>query len=291
MFQFPINVISVSARFVMYTVQGRTTMHYGLDSACNIGTPLYAAHDGKVIGSFYDNAGGYMLVIQGQNKLSRYAHLSSRVAKINQTVERGELIGYTGNTGAATTGPHLHFETWITPDNYVYNYNDRTRYAVDPMSVCHLMPGQEFYNPRGLSMAKPIPYPEPNIPATSVTGTMTVFDGDVRFRTIPETDDYQYVVGGYDRSKTVFGDFFNVGVYPIVAICINVYNWALVDTGRGLFWVSEFSGRTKINVDTPPTPEPERYTVELQSVLSKTEADELLKQLETAGYSAVIKKI
>ncbi len=289
MFQFPLNTINVTSRFIIYSPLGYSQMHYGMDFGCSSGTPCYAANDGKVVGSFYDSAGGNMIIIQGQNELSRYAHLKSRGVVVGQTVERGELIGYTGNTGSATTGAHLHFETWITPDSYVYNYNDRTRYAVDPMSVCHLLSNQKFYS--SLDVEDPIPYPEPDIETTAVTGTMTVTDGRVRFRTIPETEDYQYVVGGYDRSKTVFSSFFKNGTYPIIAICKNGYDWALVDTGMGYFWVSEYAGRTKINVEIPPEPQPDLYKVEVEDTMSKEEAEKLVKQLSTAGYTAVYKKI
>jgi murein DD-endopeptidase MepM/ murein hydrolase activator NlpD len=31
-------------------------------------------------------------------------------------VRRGEVIGFSGNTGALTSGPHLHFELWFEGD-------------------------------------------------------------------------------------------------------------------------------------------------------------------------------
>ena len=42
---------------------------------------------------------------------SLYAHMSSFVVQAGQTVEKGQLIGYVGATGAAT-GPHCHFEMY-----------------------------------------------------------------------------------------------------------------------------------------------------------------------------------
>jgi len=39
-----------------------------------------------------------------------YGHLFESAVKKGQTVERGEIIGYMGDTGR-TTGYHLHYET------------------------------------------------------------------------------------------------------------------------------------------------------------------------------------
>ena len=45
----------------------------------------------------------------GKSLQSLYAHLSKITVQSGQTVEEGQIIGYTGSTGNVT-GPHLHFE-------------------------------------------------------------------------------------------------------------------------------------------------------------------------------------
>ena len=62
-------------------------------------------------GDYYcGNAWGNMIVIDhGKSRFSRYAHLSGFNVKLWQIVKKGELIGFSGNTGLSD-GPHLHFE-------------------------------------------------------------------------------------------------------------------------------------------------------------------------------------
>jgi len=46
-----------------------------------------------------------------------FAHLSKTRVLLGQRIQRGQLIAVTGNTGTATSGPHLHYEV-ITPTPY-----------------------------------------------------------------------------------------------------------------------------------------------------------------------------
>lgn len=85
--------------------------HLGIDIAAAEGTPLYAADSGQVV---YASAigGGYgnmIMIDHGNGYHTLYAHLSSILVKCGQSVSKGSVIGYTGNTGNST-GPHLHFE-------------------------------------------------------------------------------------------------------------------------------------------------------------------------------------
>ncbi len=89
--------------------QGVRPGHPALDIACMVGTPVKAAHDGKG-GPQYSHTHGNVFGLRGSDGLeTRYAHLDS--TKPGGTYKRGEVIGACGNTGAWTTGPHLHFES------------------------------------------------------------------------------------------------------------------------------------------------------------------------------------
>jgi murein DD-endopeptidase MepM/ murein hydrolase activator NlpD len=85
-------------------------MHAGVDFVVNTGGAVYAPGNGKVV--YVGRNGGYGLEIRidhGFGYRTRYAHLSKVLVKRGQKLERGDLIGKSGNSGLST-GPHLHYE-------------------------------------------------------------------------------------------------------------------------------------------------------------------------------------
>ncbi|MEZ5234767.1 MAG: M23 family metallopeptidase [Acidimicrobiia bacterium] len=78
------------------------------------GSPIVAA--GAGVARLYEDscAGRYIEIWHGGvRKYSRYLHLSSYAIRDGEAVARGQIIGYSGNTGAAggcSTGPHLHYD-------------------------------------------------------------------------------------------------------------------------------------------------------------------------------------
>lgn len=100
--------------------------HSGMDFSAEIGTPVFASGDGKVIRANNELSGyGNLIEIDhGYGYLTRYAHLSKYKAKAGQSVKRGDIIGYVGSTGRSS-GPHLHYEVHylgnvVNPLNYYY---------------------------------------------------------------------------------------------------------------------------------------------------------------------------
>ncbi|WP_017663729.1 M23 family metallopeptidase [Porphyrobacter sp. AAP82] len=92
---------------------GRGAMHAGIDFKGPIGSPIFAAADGRV--TFAGRKSGYGNAIEithANGMLTRYAHLSRIDVRVGQAVAAGTTIGGLGSTGRST-GPHLHFEVRI----------------------------------------------------------------------------------------------------------------------------------------------------------------------------------
>ncbi|MBU8879939.1 peptidoglycan DD-metalloendopeptidase family protein [Bacillus sp. FJAT-29790] len=116
----------------MNPTTGRLTSHYGqrwgtLHSGIDIGkggrsgaVPVVASASGTVIRANYDRSYGNVVMIthyiDGQVMTTVYGHLENLFVSNGQRVEKGQLVGYMGNTGNST-GPHLHFEIHIGPWN------------------------------------------------------------------------------------------------------------------------------------------------------------------------------
>ena len=89
---------------------GNKRFHCGMDIGAEIGTPVKAAGNGKVIFSGWKGAYGYLVVIAHEkNYITVYAHNSKNLVKKGETIKKGEVVALSGNTGAVT-GAHLHFE-------------------------------------------------------------------------------------------------------------------------------------------------------------------------------------
>jgi hypothetical protein len=129
--------------------------HTGKDFKVWTGTPVHAAGDGVVVqaqdsaslpaeyrqdGSgpnpYWINpdfAGKYIALDHGLTApASIYAHLSEIYVKPGQRVTKGQLIGLSGATGGASSGPHLHFE--MLPPNW--DFDNGTYGRVDPARYC-----------------------------------------------------------------------------------------------------------------------------------------------------------
>jgi len=109
--------------------------HSGHDIATPTGALIIAANDGIVTKATYSYSYGNMIIINHGGGVSTvYAHGSELLAKVGDSVKRGDVIMKAGSTGWST-GPHLHFEirvngTTIDPYPYITSKtltNDETK--------------------------------------------------------------------------------------------------------------------------------------------------------------------
>ncbi|MEM1260295.1 MAG: M23 family metallopeptidase [Bacteroidota bacterium] len=87
--------------------------HLGIDISAKAGTPIHAAASGTVKRTEKSDFGyGNQVVIDHRYGFkTRYAHMYLFVVKKGQSINKGDIIGYVGNTGKST-GNHVHYEIW-----------------------------------------------------------------------------------------------------------------------------------------------------------------------------------
>lgn len=108
----------------VHPITGKKTQHNGLDFATPVGTPIKAPLDGVVALAENHPTGGLQMVLTHDNDYrTGYAHLSKFNLKKGDKFKQGDIIGWTGNTGAST-GAHLHYSIrhkniYVNPKNYI----------------------------------------------------------------------------------------------------------------------------------------------------------------------------
>lgn len=106
----------------------KETQHYGIDLVprddkknmavtygknANKNFPIKCVGDGKVVEVGFEKRGmGHYVIVEHLNGFRTvYGHLQNRgLPAKNSSIKKGDRLGYLGNSGKRTTGPHLHFE-------------------------------------------------------------------------------------------------------------------------------------------------------------------------------------
>lgn len=156
-----------------------TGFHQGIDIFGAAGTPLLAVNDGVLSLVGTNTLGGKRLWLTDRygNKFY-YAHLAgfSPLAKDGTQVQRGDVIGFLGNSGEArTTPPHLHFEMhpgggWaVPPFQYITSWLTGVR---QPVVATPLVPPVVVPVPAPTTTA-PKPKPKPLAPIETLPVTTT----------------------------------------------------------------------------------------------------------------------
>ena len=90
-------------------VTNQLELHTGIDIAAPLDTSVLAVTNGVIqeTGSSALN-GRYIILLTDEGYTVIYAHLNKINVDESQRVERGEVVGLSGNTGRSS-GPHLHY--------------------------------------------------------------------------------------------------------------------------------------------------------------------------------------
>jgi murein DD-endopeptidase MepM/ murein hydrolase activator NlpD len=113
LFGLPLTSIRITSPFGgrrSYNEGPVSGFHAGLDLGGASGTPIYAAAAGRVaLAEKLTVRGNAVVIDHGMGVFTGYWHQSQLVVQTGQTVQRGDIIGYVGDTGLVS-GPHLHWE-------------------------------------------------------------------------------------------------------------------------------------------------------------------------------------
>jgi murein DD-endopeptidase MepM/ murein hydrolase activator NlpD len=122
--------------------------HEGMDFTAPTGTAIYATGNGRVqrADSKAKGYGNHVRIDHGFGYVTLYAHMNEILVKPGQSVARGEIIGYVGNTGKSS-GPHLHYEVHkngrpVNPINFYFS--DLTPEEYDLMIQLSSQENQSF---------------------------------------------------------------------------------------------------------------------------------------------------
>ncbi len=97
----------------LHPILGTWRTHYGTDFAKYTGEPVYAIEDGVVITAGWNDAYGWLIVIDhGGGISSWYGHSSRLLVSVGDEVRQGQKIALVGSTGWST-GPHVHLEIHV----------------------------------------------------------------------------------------------------------------------------------------------------------------------------------
>lgn len=117
--------------FGTFSHQRGTPYEYAVDFLMPEGTPVCAAREGIVIGSYgdstvggndrkYEFCGNVVSIKHADGSYARYVHLQphGNLVRVGQVVRKGDRIGLSGMTGF-TDRPHLHFFVTMPVDGYI----------------------------------------------------------------------------------------------------------------------------------------------------------------------------
>jgi murein DD-endopeptidase MepM/ murein hydrolase activator NlpD len=122
--------------------------HYGMDFTAPLGTEVYVTGNGTVtdVVTSQRGFGKHIVVDHGFGYTTTYAHLNSFNVRVGQKVQRGDIIGFVGNSGTSVAN-HLHYEIKLNGKNVDpvnYYFEDLNAEEYEKMVEIASKTGQSF---------------------------------------------------------------------------------------------------------------------------------------------------
>lgn len=230
------------------------------------GEPIYAMNDGTVMEINKNSSAGNYIWIKHEftnyDIWSRYLHIKDGSIKVKtgQKVTRGQEIANMGNTGNST-GTHLHFETWVVPKGWKFNFNDRARYSEPSTDNAFAFDDQVI----GTSTNNKV--------ITRVIGTSKQTKRDTTKNQIEVVGEFLRARTGAGTNQTILG-YIDFGIYDYIETkTSNNYTWY----NLGFCWIAGTKEDTKIYPKENPEDDKDKKIAELEEQVKKLDT-ELLAQ-------------
>lgn len=231
------------------------------------GEPIYATNDGVVmdIGK-NSSAGNYVWIkheFANNDMWSRYLHIKDGgvKVKIGQKVTRGQEIAIMGNTGNST-GTHLHFETWVVPKGWKFNFNDRAKYSEPSTDNAFAFDDQYI----GTSPNNKV--------ITRVIGTSKQAKRDTTKNQIEVVGEFLRARKGAGTNQTILG-YIDFGIYDYTETkTSNNYTWY----NLGFCWIAGTKEDTKIYSAESPEDDKDKRIKELEEQVKKLDTELLVQK-------------
>ena len=264
--RLPLKKLGITSTWEEHT--SRNPKSYGQDFGWfnYQGEPVYSVNDGTIM--YIDknsSCGNYIWIkheFSNNDMWSRYLHLkdNSIKVKVGQKVTRGQEIANMGNTGYST-GTHLHFEIWVVPKGWKFNYNDRSKYSKRSTDYAFAFDDQYI----GTSSNNKV--------ITRVIGTSKQVKRDTTKNQIEVVGEFLRARTGAGTNQTILG-YIDYGIYDYIETKnSNNYTWY----NLGFCWIAGTKEDTKIYSTESPEDDKDKKIAELEEQVKKLDT-ELLAQ-------------
>lgn len=132
--------ISSSFGFRTHPITNKQEFHEGIDLSAPMDTPIYATASGIVkYAKTKGDYGNFVLILNDYDFKTAYGHLSKYAVKAGDFVNKGDIIGYVGDSGKSID-THLHYEVrylnkWLDPKAFMSLDLDNINYTIDKIDT------------------------------------------------------------------------------------------------------------------------------------------------------------